>query len=45
MLAVVVPLHEPWSNEAQAWLLARDLSLWKLLFYYLRYEAIRRCGT
>ena len=38
MLAMVVPWHEPWSNEAQAWLLARELSIPKLLLYYLRYE-------
>jgi len=39
MLAVVVPWHEPWSDEAQAWLLARDLSIPQLLFHYLRYES------
>jgi len=30
--------HEPWFDEAQAWLLVRDLSLWDLLAHYLRYE-------
>lgn len=37
---VVVGLvaHEPWFDEAQAWLLARDASLGELLFHRLRYE-------
>jgi hypothetical protein len=39
MLVVVVPWHEPWSDEAQAWLLARDLSIPQLIFYNLRYES------
>lgn len=39
MLARVIPWHEPWSDEAQAWLLARDLSIPQLLFHYLRYES------
>jgi len=39
MLALVVPWHEPWSDEAQAWLLARDLSLPQLVFHQLRYES------
>ena len=39
MLAVVTPWHEPWSDEAQAWLLARDLSIPQLLFHNLRYES------
>ncbi len=30
--------HEPWYDEAQAWLLVRDTSLWDLLTHYLRYE-------
>lgn len=30
--------HEPWFDEAQAWLLARDASLGELIFHYLRYE-------
>ncbi len=30
--------HEPWFDEAQSWLLARDLSLPRLWFHYLRYE-------
>ena len=39
MLGVVVPWHEPWSDESQAWLLARDLSIRQLLFHNLRYES------
>jgi hypothetical protein len=39
MLAVTVPWHEPWNDEAQAWLLARDLSIPKLLLHGLRYES------
>jgi hypothetical protein len=39
MLAFTVPWHEPWNDEAQSWLLARDLSLPQLLFHALRYES------
>jgi hypothetical protein len=38
MLAAIVPWHEPWRDEAQAWLLARDLSIPQLLLHNLRYE-------
>lgn len=30
--------HEPWFDEAQAWLLARDNDLWPLLTERVRYE-------
>ncbi len=30
--------HEPWFDEAQAWLLARDSGLFDLMVKYLRYE-------
>jgi len=30
--------HESWFDEAQAWLLARDLDVFRLWFVYLRYE-------
>ena len=30
--------HERWADEAQAWLIARDLSLWRIFSYELRYE-------
>ena len=30
--------HEPWADEAQAWLLARDNNLFELLFHRVRYE-------
>lgn len=30
--------HEPWADEAQAWMLARSLSLWQLFHTYLHYE-------
>src|SRR5260370_9759338 len=39
MLAFTVPWHEPWNDEAQAWLLSRDLSLPQLLLHGLRYES------
>jgi len=39
MLVFTVPSHEPWNDEAQSWLLARDLSLPQLLFHALRYES------
>lgn len=38
MVAVGAWFHEPWADEAQAWLLARDLSIPQLLLHNLRYE-------
>jgi hypothetical protein len=38
MLCVFVPFHEPWADEAQAWLLAHELSIHALLFHNLRHE-------
>ena len=35
---VVGSHHEPWFDEAQAWLMARDSSLWQLLAQRVRYE-------
>lgn len=35
---VVVAHHEPWADEAQAWLVARDLPFWKMLFRQMHYE-------
>lgn len=37
-LAIVGPRHEPWFDEAQAWLIARDTTLWDLLAHKVRYE-------
>lgn len=33
-----IPYHEKWADEAQAWLIARDLSLKSIWFHELRYE-------
>ncbi|MFZ3211167.1 MAG: hypothetical protein WA188_06590 [Terriglobales bacterium] len=30
--------HEPWFDEAQSWLMARDLGIVDLLFHQIRYE-------
>jgi hypothetical protein len=38
LLALVISRHEPWADEAQAWLMARDLSFFELFVRYLRYE-------
>ena len=38
VLALLIPVHEPWSDEAQAWLLARDNSIWELIRHRLHYE-------
>jgi hypothetical protein len=38
LLALVISRHEPWADEAQAWLMARDLSPFELFVRYLRYE-------
>jgi hypothetical protein len=39
LVAFAIPYHEPWADEAQAWQLARSLSLPALFQTYLRYEA------
>jgi hypothetical protein len=38
LVAFAIPYHEPWADEAQAWQLARTLSLPALFQTYLRYE-------
>lgn len=39
IVAYAIPFHEPWSDEAIAWQLARSLSLPSLFHTYLGYEA------
>jgi hypothetical protein len=36
--AIAVHYHEPWDDEAQAWLIARDNSVWQIVRYRLHYE-------
>lgn len=38
VILVGVSHHEPWADEAQAWVLSRDLSYRYLLFHQLAYE-------
>ncbi len=38
LVAFAIPYHEPWVDEAQAWQLARNLSLTSLFKTYIRYE-------
>src|SRR5579863_7127761 len=38
LVAVAIPRHEPWADEAQSWLLARDSSLAHLWGTLLHYE-------
>lgn len=38
LVAAVLSHHEPWADESQAWLLARDLDLKTLWLHELRYE-------
>lgn len=38
LVATTILRHEAWTDEAQAWLLARDSSLFQLLFHQLHYE-------
>ncbi|MBV9745183.1 MAG: hypothetical protein JO099_15585 [Acidobacteriia bacterium] len=38
LVAVTIVLHEPWADEAQAWLLGRDASLVDLWTKLLHYE-------
>ncbi len=37
-VAILLPHHEPWFDEGQAWLLARDANLVELFTRLLRYE-------
>jgi len=39
LVGLAVPFHEPWADEAQAWQLARTLSLGQLFRTFIRYEA------
>jgi hypothetical protein len=38
LTAITVHLHEPWSDEANAWLLGRDVSLYELWTRLMHYE-------
>lgn len=38
LLSLIAFRHEPWMDEAQAWLLAKDASIFDLFVKYLRYE-------
>ena len=38
IVGFILPYHEKWADEAQAWLIARDLPLSRIWFYELRYE-------
>src|SRR5215203_1893073 len=38
VLTIAVAHHEPWMDEAQAWLLAKDTNPVELFVQYLRYE-------
>ena len=37
-LAIAIPSHEPWADEAQAWVTARDNTFWQIFRYRLHYE-------
>lgn len=38
VVATGIAWHEPWADEAQAWLLARDNGFWHLMLHAIRYE-------
>lgn len=38
IVAYAIPYHEPWADEAQAWQIARSVSLSALFKSYVRYE-------
>lgn len=38
VVGFTLPYHEKWADEAQAWLIARDLDLKTIWFHELRYE-------
>ena len=37
-VSFMIPFHEPWADQAQAWQMARSLSITELFHTYLRYE-------
>jgi hypothetical protein len=39
LLVYIIPRHEPWADEAQAWQVASHLSLGSLFSTYIHYEA------
>jgi hypothetical protein len=39
IVGYIIPYHEAWADEAQAWQLAQSLSLRELFKTYIRYEA------
>lgn len=38
VVAFAIPYHEPWADEAEAWQLARSLSIRELFQTYVRYD-------
>lgn len=38
VLACVIPRHEQWGDEVQAWLLSSENSAWQIIRYRLHYE-------
>ncbi|MGA2981114.1 MAG: hypothetical protein ABSD76_16110 [Terriglobales bacterium] len=40
MLLVGITHHEPWADEAQAWLLSRDLGYRYLVFHQIAYDGV-----
>lgn len=38
LVSFIIPFHEPWGDEAQAWLIARDNSVWEIIRSRLHYE-------
>ena len=38
LLIIILAFHEPWFDEAQVWMIARDASLYELLFVIPHYE-------
>jgi len=38
LMAIAISRHEPFTDEGQAWLIARDASPWRVMFHFCRYE-------
>lgn len=38
VLAITIHFHEPWADEAQAWLIGRDNTVWQIVRYRQHYE-------
>ncbi|MGC2635873.1 MAG: hypothetical protein WA294_01760 [Acidobacteriaceae bacterium] len=38
VVSIGIAWHEPWADESQAWLIARDSGWWQMMWHGIRYE-------